>query len=116
VPLSCRFTAGEVDVVVAGYGAGTGRIIVAVTFQPGEEGEAETLIKELMAVLGSTMSAYDPRMPASRRFDMINALGEAAFEDVEAHFDSVDVHYGLTFEDASGRLEVVVAPVRLAHG
>jgi hypothetical protein len=58
----------------------------------------------------------DPGMPASRRVAMINELGEAAFEDSEAHLDSADVHYALAFDDASRRLEIVVAPLRLAHG
>ena len=116
VPPSCRFSARDVDIIVAGHGTGTGRITVAVTFRRGGETEATRLLRASMSVLGAVMVTYDPGMRASRRVDMINELGEAAFEDSEAHLDSADVHYALAFDDASRRLEIVVAPLRLAHG
>ena len=114
-PPSCRFSARDIAIQVAGAGRGTVRVTIAATFRDGSEAEATVLLQDSMLVLGSTMVAYDPAMPATRRVEAINMLGEAAFEDREAHLDSADVHYGLTFDDASGRLEIVVVPLALAH-
>ena len=34
----------------------------------------------------------------------------------EAHIDSNDVHYTLSFDDVSGRLEITAATLRAGHG
>jgi hypothetical protein len=47
---------------------------------------------------------------------MLDEFGEAAFENSEAHLDSADLHYGLLFDHVSQRLEIVVTPLRRAHG
>jgi hypothetical protein len=55
-------------------------------------------------------------MSANRRGEVLLELGEAALSVGEAHQDSANVHYALTFDDVSGRLEITAATLRAGHG
>jgi hypothetical protein len=55
-------------------------------------------------------------MTAERRGEMLLELGDAALGVGEAHLDSADVHYALSFDDVSGRLEITAATLRAGHG
>ena len=61
------------------------------------------------------MAAYDPQMSVDRRGKVLLELGEAALSSGEAHRDSADVHYALSFDDVSGRLEITAATLRAGH-
>ncbi|MFC4171558.1 hypothetical protein ACFOYU_05730 [Microvirga sp. GCM10011540] len=114
----CHFAARLVDVEVTGPEdrPGTERIMVAATFRQGDDEAAAKLIDDTLTVLGATMVAYDPRMSADRRGEVLFDLGDAALTTGEAHRDSADVHYALTFDDVSGRLEITAATLRAGHG
>jgi hypothetical protein len=116
--IRCRFAARLVDVEVTGPAdrPGTERITVAATFRQGDDEAAAKLIDDTLTVLGATMIAYDPRMPADRRSEALLELGDAALTTGEAHRDSTDVHYALRFDDVSGRLEIIAATLRAGHG
>jgi len=90
--------------------------MVAATFRQGDGEAAVRLVDETLSIFGATMVAYDPNTPADRRSEVLLELGEAALASGEAHHDSADVHYGLSFDDVSGRLEIVAAALRAGHG
>jgi hypothetical protein len=114
----CRFAAREVVIEVSGPAdrPATERITVAATFRKGDDAAATGLIEDTLTVLGATMVAYDPRMAAERRAEVLLELGDAALGVGEAHLDSVDVHYALSFDDVSGRLTITAATLRAGHG
>jgi|GEM_PF-3032907 len=114
----CRFAARliEVDVMGPADRPGTERILIAATFRQGDDEAATRLIDDTLTVLGATMVAYDPRMPADSRSKVLLELGDAALSVGEAHRDSADVHYALAFDDVSGRLEITAATLRAGHG
>ncbi len=114
----CRFTARQVDVEVSGPAErpATERITIAATFRQGDDAAAAGLIQDALTVLGATMVAYDPGMVPDRRAEVLLELGEAALGVGEAHLDSADVHYALSFDDVSGRLEITAATLRAGHG
>ncbi|MCG7392915.1 hypothetical protein MHY87_08370 [Microvirga sp. ACRRW] len=113
----CRFAARRVQVeAISPAGrSGTERITLAVTFHQGGESAAKQLMRDALLVLGATMVAYDPTMPADRRRDFLLELGDAALTVGEAHRDSANVHYALSFDDVSGRLEIIAATLRASH-
>jgi hypothetical protein len=115
---SCRFAARQVTVDVTGPAdrPSTERISVAATFRQGEDEAAKGLLEDTLTVIGATMVAYDPGMSANRRGEVLLELGEAALSVGEAHQDSANVHYALTFDDVSGRLEITAATLRAGHG
>jgi hypothetical protein len=114
----CRFAARLVDVEVVGPPdrPGTERIMIGATFRQGDDAAATKLIDDTLTVLGATMVTYDPGMPADRRGEILLELGDAALNVGEAHRDSADVHYALSFDDVSGRLEITAATLRAGHG
>lgn len=114
----CRFAARGVIVEVAGPAdrPATERITVAATFRQGDAGAAASLLEDALTVFGATMVAYDPGMAAERRGVVLQELGDAALGVGEAHIDSNDVHYALSFDDVSGRLEITAATLRAGHG
>lgn len=114
----CRYAARQVDLEVVGPPDRpvTERIMIAATFRQGDDAAAAGLIDDTLTVLGATMVVYDPRMPADRRSDILLDLGEAALSIGEAHRDSADVHYALSFDNVSGRLEITAATLRAGHG
>jgi hypothetical protein len=114
----CRFAAREVIVEVSGPAdrATTERITVAATFRPGDDEAATSLLEDTLTVVGATMVAYDPAMAAERRGAVLQELGDAALGVGEARLDSADVHYALSFDDVSGRLEITAAALRAGHG
>jgi hypothetical protein len=113
----CRFAARQVTVDVTGPvdRPSTERISVAATFLQGDAAAAKELLEDTLTVIGATMVAYDPGMSADRRGEVLLELGEAALSSGEAHKDSADVHYALSFDDVSGRLEVTAATLRAGH-
>ncbi|SCZ08609.1 hypothetical protein [Microvirga guangxiensis] len=114
----CRFAARLVDIEVVGPAdrPGTERIQVTATFRQGDDAAATRLLDDILTVVGATMVAYDPGMAAERRGEALLELGEAALSVGEAHLDSTDVHYALSFDDVSGRLEIIAATLRASHG
>jgi hypothetical protein len=114
----CRFAARGVSVEVAGPAdrPATEQITVAATFRQGDDGAATGLLDDTLTVLGATMVAYDPGMTAERRGAVLQELGDAALGVGEAHIDSNDVHYALSFDDVSGRLEIIAAILPAGHG
>jgi hypothetical protein len=114
----CRFAARRVDIEVVGPPdrPGTERIVIGATFRPGDDAAATKLIDDTLTVLGATMVAYDPGMAADRRGQLLLELGDAALTVGEAHRDSADVHYALSFDDVSGRLEITAATLPAGHG
>jgi hypothetical protein len=114
----CRFAARGVSVEVAGPAdrPATERITVAATFRQGDDGAAASLLDDTLTVVGATMVAYDPGMAAERRGAVLQELGDAALGVGEAHIDSNDVHYALSFDDVSGRLEIIAATLPAGHG
>ncbi|WP_201860698.1 hypothetical protein [Microvirga soli] len=114
----CRFAARLVEVEVVGptNRPGTERIVIGATFRQGDDAAATRLIDDTLTVLGATMVVYDPGMAARRRGELLLELGDAALSLGEAHRDSADVHYALSFDDVSGRLEITAATLRAGHG
>jgi hypothetical protein len=114
----CRFAARRIEVGVSGPADRpvTERITVAATFRQGDDAAATGLLENALTVVGATMVAYDPGMTAERRGEMLLELGDAALGVGQVHLDSVDVHYALSFDDVSGRLEITVATLRAGHG
>ncbi len=114
----CRFAARRIEVGVSGPADRpvTERITVAATFRQGDDAAATGLIEDTLTVVGATMMAYDPKMTAERRGEVLLELGDAALGVGEAHLDSADVHYALSFDDVSGRLEITAATLRAGHG
>lgn len=114
----CRYAARQVGIEVVGPPDRpvTERIMIAATFRQGDDAAAAKLIDDTMTVLGATMVVYDPGMAAERRGELLLELGDAALSMGEAHRDSVDVHYALSFDDVSGRLEITAATLRAGHG
>ncbi|MEE1657884.1 hypothetical protein VB618_16915 [Microvirga sp. CF3062] len=114
----CRFAARQVDIEVVGPPdrPGTERIMIAATFRQGDNAAATKLVDDTLTVLGATMVVYDPGMVADRRSEVLLELGDAALTVGEAHQDSTDVHYALSFDDVSGRLEITAATLRAGHG
>jgi hypothetical protein len=114
----CRFAAREVVVEVSGPAErpATERMTVAATFRRDGDTAAASLLDDTLTLVGATMVAYDPRMTAERRGEMLLELGDAALGVGEAHLDSADVHYALSFDDVSGRLEITAATLRAGHG
>ncbi len=114
----CRFAAREVVIEVSGPAdrPATERITVAATFRQGDDAAATGLIEDTLTVVGATMVAYDPGMTAERRSEMLLELGDAALGVGEAHLDSADVHYALSFDNVSGRLAITAATLRAGHG
>ncbi|MBM1171988.1 hypothetical protein [Microvirga arabica] len=117
-PVRCRFTAIQVDIEVSGPTdrPAMERITIAASFRQGDDAAAAGLIEDTLTVLGATMVAYDPGMAADRRSEVLLELGEAALSVGEAHVDSADVHYALSFDDLSGRLKITAATLRAGHG
>ena len=115
---SCRFAARQVTVDVIGPAdrPTTERITVAATFRQGDIEAAKGLLEDTLTVIGATMVAYDPGMAADRRSEVLLELGEAALSSGAVHQDSADVHYALSFDDVSGRLEITAATLRAGHG
>jgi hypothetical protein len=118
IAIRCRFAARGVSVEVAGPAdrPATERITVAATFRQGDDGAAASLLDDTLTLVGATMVAFDPGMPAERRGAVLQELGDAALGVGEAHIDSNDVHYALSFDDVSGRLEITAATLRGGHG
>lgn len=114
-PPVCRFTAGMVGIEVRGVSRGTAGITIAASFPRGDETAAATLLEDVLLLLGSTMVAYDPILAASRRVEIIDQLGDAAIQVGEAHVDSAQVHYRLTFDNVDGGLEIGIGPLPSAH-
>ncbi|WP_262031701.1 hypothetical protein [Microvirga sp. Mcv34] len=114
----CRFAAREVIVEVSGPAdrPAIERITIAATFRQGDDRTATNLLDDTLTVVGATMVTYDPGMAAERRGEVLLELGEAALSVGEAHLDSADVHYALSFDDVSGRLEIIAATLRAGHG
>ena len=115
---SCRFVARQVTVDVIGPvdRPATERITVAATFRQGDDAAAKGLLEDTLTLIGATMVAYDPGMAADRRGELLLELGDAALSVGEAHRDSADVHYALSVDDVSGRLEITAATLRAGHG
>ncbi len=116
--VGCRFAARQVTIDVIGPAdrPATERITVAATFRHGDDAAAKGLLEDTLTVIGATMVAYDPGMATDRRGKVLLELGEAALSLGEAHRDSADVHYAVSFDDVSGRLEIVAATLRAGHG
>ncbi len=93
----------------------TERISVAAIFRHGNDAAAKELLEDTSTVIGATMVAYDPGMLADRRGEVLLELGAAALSSGAAHQDSADVHYALSFDDVSGRLEITAATLRAGH-
>lgn len=114
----CRFAARQVDIEVVGGPdrSGTERIMIGATFRQGDDAAATRLVEDTLTVLGATIVAYDPRMAADQRSEVLLELGNAALTVGAAHQDSADAHYALSFDDVSGRLEITAATLRAGHG
>ncbi|MBD2746104.1 hypothetical protein IC232_05250 [Microvirga sp. BT688] len=114
----CRYAARQVGIEVVGPPDRpvTERIMIAATFRQGDDAAATKLIDDTLTVLGATMVVYDPGMAEDRRGEFLLELGDAALSVGEAHRDSADVHYALSFDDVSGRLEITAATLRAGHG
>lgn len=114
----CRFAARQVDVEVSGPAdrPATEWITVVATFRQGNDEAAKGLLEDTLTVIGATMMAYDPGMAADRRSEVLLELGDAALTVGEAHLDSTDVHYALSFDAVSGRLEITAATLGAGHG
>ncbi|QFU14739.1 hypothetical protein [Microvirga thermotolerans] len=117
-PARCRFVARQVEVEVSspvGRPA-TERITIAATFRQGDDEAGQRLLEDTLTMIGATMVAYDPRMAADQRGEILLELGDAALSVGEAHRDSADMHYALSFDDVSGRLEITAAALSAGHG
>jgi ERCC4-related helicase len=94
----------------------TERIIIAATFRQDDDAAATGLLEDTLTVIGGAMVAYDSGMVADRRSEVLLEVGEAALSVGEAHLDSAEVHYVLSFNDVSGRLEIMAATLGAEHG
>jgi hypothetical protein len=114
----CRFAARQVNVEVSGPAdhPATERITIGAIFRQGDDEAAASLLEDTLTVVGATMVTYDPGMAAERRGAVLQELGEAALGVGQAYLDSADVHYALSFDGVSGRLEITAATLRVGHG
>jgi hypothetical protein len=115
--IACRFAARRIAVFVEGAAspARTEKVTIATTLRRGDEAGAPPLLADALTVLGATMMAFDPRLAASRRGELIAEIGAAALAVGRAERHGSASHYSLSFDSATGRLEIAVTPEALAH-